>query len=850
MTRWSSALVACAWVLSAKAGISGAAEPAPAPLIPFVLPWDDAAPGVADVSGWADRPAGKFGPLVVRDGHFFAGPKRVRLLGVNLCFGANFPEKADADKVAARMAKFGINCARFHHMDMFSAPNGIFAADGRTLDPGRLDRLDYLISKLKAVGIYSDLNLHVSRTYPGRPKWAGMPSFHKGVDNFDPAMIALQRDYARDLLTHKNPYTGSTYADEPAVALVEINNENSLIQDWWGGRLDAMPTDYSGELDRLWNAWLGRTYPDFAALKKAWGAADVPLGAELLAASPGRWNLERHQGAEATLDATTEAGKPVLRVTVTKPGQAAWHVQLVRAGLAFDGEMPYTLRFRARVDQPRELNVAASQNHAPWGVLWTAGVRPTSEWKEYQFTFSPGQADPRGRIVLGGLGSEPGTTWLADISLKPGGVVGMRPGDAAGSVAILKQADFASRSVAARRDWIRFLFDVETRYWTGMARYLKEDLGVKAPLVGTQMGWSPAPIQAQLDVIDSHAYWQHPDFGSDDWNLDRWSVGNVPMAGAPDGGTLPGLALARVAGKPFICTEYNHSAPNTFATETIPTIAAFAAAQDWDGVFVFAYSHRRDEWDARKIPSFFDVDQHPGKMATFPAAAALFLRGDVPTSQGMATVAVSTDAAIDRVRRSGPRLQADNFGLDRLDPFRFAVGLALDGPASSSKPAANSAFRWGLADGRRAFAVDSARSKALVGAVVPGETALGDVRLAVGPTRQGWAALTLTAVDGPDFHSPGRILVTATGDSENTAMGWKDASRTTVGRDWGRAPSLVEGIPASITLQVPPGRVRGWALDERGRRGKAVAVRAAGQGSTLAIGPEHRTIWYEIEIVR
>ena len=81
-------------------------------------------------------------------------------------------------------------------------------------------------------------------------------------------------------------------------------------------------------------------------------------------------------------------------------------------------------------------------------------------------------------------------------------------------------------------------------------------------------------------------------------------------------------------------------------------------------------------------------------------------------------------------------------------------------------------------------------------------------------------------------------------------MGWKDASRTTVGRDWGRAPSLVEGIPASIKLQVPPGRVRGWALDERGQRGKAVAVRAAGQGSIVAIGPEHRTIWYEIEIVR
>ena len=86
-----------------------------------------------------------------------------------MAFGANFPTHEDAEKVAGRMAKFGINCVRFHHMDMQTAPTGIFAADGRTLDPDRLDRLDYFIAQLKAHGIYADLNLHVSRTYPDAP---------------------------------------------------------------------------------------------------------------------------------------------------------------------------------------------------------------------------------------------------------------------------------------------------------------------------------------------------------------------------------------------------------------------------------------------------------------------------------------------------------------------------------------------------------------------------------------------------------------------------------------------------------------------------------------------------------
>ena len=215
---------------------------------------------------------GKLGPVVARNGHLYTGNQRFRIVGVNLCFGANFPSHADAEKVAARMAKFGINCVRFHHMDMQPPPGGLLQADRITLDPGQLDKLDFLIARLKDHGIYADLNLHVSRTFPGLPTWDGMPSFHKGVDNFDPRMIALQKDYARALLTHRNPYTKTRYVDEPAVAIVEINNENALLHEWWSGELDGMIEPYRGELARQWNAWLKAKYADTSALKAAWRA--------------------------------------------------------------------------------------------------------------------------------------------------------------------------------------------------------------------------------------------------------------------------------------------------------------------------------------------------------------------------------------------------------------------------------------------------------------------------------------------------------------------------------------------------------------------------------------------------
>ena len=79
------------------------------------------------------------------------------------------------------------------------------------------------------------MNLHVGRNFPGLPEGPGI-SFDKGLDHFMPQMIEMQHEYARDLLMHVNPYTGKSYADEPAVALIEISNEDGLIQEWSWGR--------------------------------------------------------------------------------------------------------------------------------------------------------------------------------------------------------------------------------------------------------------------------------------------------------------------------------------------------------------------------------------------------------------------------------------------------------------------------------------------------------------------------------------------------------------------------------------------------------------------------------------
>jgi hypothetical protein len=86
------------------------------------------------------------------------------------------------------------------------------------------------------------------------------------VDLFDPELIAAQKKYAADLLGHVNAYTHNAYAVEPAVAIVEINKENSMFM-WNADRtLAELPSPYAEELAKQWNQWLTKKYPTAVGL--------------------------------------------------------------------------------------------------------------------------------------------------------------------------------------------------------------------------------------------------------------------------------------------------------------------------------------------------------------------------------------------------------------------------------------------------------------------------------------------------------------------------------------------------------------------------------------------------------
>ncbi|MCU0246520.1 MAG: hypothetical protein MUC42_08090, partial [Bryobacter sp.] len=229
---------------------------ADAAMQPYEMDWRAQGPYAVDLTYLNEAPAGKHGFVGVADGHLVDGRgRRLRIWGVNTTGAANLPSREDAPLVAAHLARFGINCVRMHFLDS-RAPRGLIDAtkpDSRHLDPAMVERLDWFVYQLKQRGIYTNLNLNVGRIFqPGDGVVdAGKLGFAKAITIFDEKLIELQMEFTRQLLTHRNPHTRTEYRNEPAVAIVELLNENSLLEAWVRGRLIGKGMT-PGSTDQTW----------------------------------------------------------------------------------------------------------------------------------------------------------------------------------------------------------------------------------------------------------------------------------------------------------------------------------------------------------------------------------------------------------------------------------------------------------------------------------------------------------------------------------------------------------------------------------------------------------------------
>ena len=272
--------------LAAPAVVPGAAE-TPGGWYRFEPSADHDAPSEIAMHDWLDAPAGRHGRVTSDGDRLTYNGRPIKLWGVNNTYAACAPDKATAERRAAFYAKHGINAVRLHKYADGPRWAGIQSDDSfLEFDADALDRMDYFVAKLKERGIYVKLSstfivklgrgdrehvpyLDEFGAFKNDAPHARINTKHGSVF-LSKEIQELQIAQLVKLLGHRNPYTGLTYAEDPAVAVVEMFNEDSALFHGTMRQLQDVPT-LRERAGREFTAWLAGKYGSEAALTEAWG---------------------------------------------------------------------------------------------------------------------------------------------------------------------------------------------------------------------------------------------------------------------------------------------------------------------------------------------------------------------------------------------------------------------------------------------------------------------------------------------------------------------------------------------------------------------------------------------------
>ncbi len=246
---------------------------------------------------------------------------------------------------------------------------------------------------------------------------------------------------------------------------------------------------------------------------------------------------------------------------------------------------------------------------------------------------------------------------------------------------------------ARANDEARFLYDLQREYYRTQVAFLR-GLGVRVPITGSNISSDEALLKASdvLDFTDNHQYWDMTEYeGGNESALDDQPQVKADLTRT--NGLINGLSVGKLAGKPFIATEWNSLWPNEYRSADVLSTAAYACLQDWDAVFIYCYL---GGWgigfdDAQpKIPHATVIYADPAQAGLFPAASRLFLRHDVAAARNVVEVGYSdTDTFFPQyygLQPRGPhqvlpyisRVQKAFFG-DRYEPSAEATVTAASG---------------------------------------------------------------------------------------------------------------------------------------------------------------------------
>ena len=264
-----------------------------------------------DVQLWrlpADEPvttgpplAPPFGQITSDDGHLVGSDgNRVRFWGVN---AVDEPGRTyrEITHIVRRIRETGFNAVRLHLYDIrfidIEAKNeagertSVVFQEASRGDGSLLDKLDYFIYCCEREGLYLYLTFDRRRVKFAPGDYDVLPSdgsddekaWKEAIEQLQPSgadehayfvdrrLAEAQARYVRQLVDHRNVYTGTRIADDRHVALYELTNENHFPEWMLQGEFRKWPDYFQHVLQDRWNGWLRERYGDDQKLRAAWG---------------------------------------------------------------------------------------------------------------------------------------------------------------------------------------------------------------------------------------------------------------------------------------------------------------------------------------------------------------------------------------------------------------------------------------------------------------------------------------------------------------------------------------------------------------------------------------------------
>lgn len=179
----------------------------------------------------------------------------------------------DLERHARFLAKRGVNMVRLHRQlspDLKANPK---AAIG-DINLAERDAIWRTVAAMRKQGIYTTLSPYWANAMQLASHWGiagGAQQSANGLLFFDAQLQQAYKRWLRQLLSEKNPYTGIPLAQDPSLAIIQLQNEDSLL--FWS--VDNIQGPQRLALERRYGTFLQQKYGTLAKAQATWrGAAE------------------------------------------------------------------------------------------------------------------------------------------------------------------------------------------------------------------------------------------------------------------------------------------------------------------------------------------------------------------------------------------------------------------------------------------------------------------------------------------------------------------------------------------------------------------------------------------------